>query len=117
MPEKRAPGQLQQCYVRIYAIVDAIPYGKVMTYGQIAELVADVCRGPVPAIQVGRAMAASEQYAPDLPWWRVIGRMDDSGVLRKRSLTLTQRDLLAREGVIADADGRYDLARYQHIPE
>ena len=98
------------CYARIYALVQAIPDGKVMTYGQLAALAADVCRGPVPAIQVGRALAASGRYAPDLPWWRVIGRAGRYGVLRKLQLSLQQRDLLAAEGVCADAEGRYDLA-------
>jgi len=114
---KDGPPPLLLCYERIYDIVRDIPPGQVMTYGQIAERVRDVCRGPVPAIVVGRAMAASGQYAPDIPWWRVIGREGDFGVLRKLRLSLLQRNQLADEGVLPDADGRYDLARYLHVPE
>jgi methylated-DNA-protein-cysteine methyltransferase-like protein len=101
---------------RIYDLVRAIPRGKVMTYGQIALLVAEVSRGPVPAIQVGRAMAASGHFAPDIPWWRVIGRGQGYGVLRNLRLSKLQRDLLAEEGIIADAEGRYDLAACLYQP-
>ncbi len=110
------PISLDEYYQRIYAIVREIPRGKVMTYGQIAGLVAEYRPDVVPAIQVGRAMAASARYAPDLPWWRVIGKAGRYGVLRKLGLTLTQRELLASEGVIADGEGRYDLSQYQHTP-
>ncbi|HOF87104.1 MAG TPA: MGMT family protein, partial [Armatimonadota bacterium] len=55
---------LLTCYHRIYAIVRDIPPGRVMTYGQIAQLVLESCTAPVPAITVGRAMAASGRYAP-----------------------------------------------------
>lgn len=109
--------QYMACYQRVYDIVRRIPYGNVMTYGQIAELARDVCTAPVPAIQVGRAMAASGRYAPDLPWWRVIGRASGSGVLRKLRLSKIQRDLLAEEGVVGDAEGRYDLSRCLYTPD
>jgi len=109
--------RLNACYQRIYDIVREIPYGKVMTYGQIANMVKHLCTGPVPAIQVGRAMAASGEYAPDIPWWRVIGREGDYGVLRKLRLSLEQRNLLAHEGITADPEGRYDLHEYLYSPE
>ena len=104
------------CFERIYAIVRQIPPGKVMTYGQIADMVRDVCTSPAPAIAVGRAMAASGRAAPDIPWWRVIGREGDFGVLRNLRLSLRQRQLLEAEDVMPDHDGRYDLARYRYIP-
>ncbi|MHB9132959.1 MAG: MGMT family protein [Armatimonadota bacterium] len=117
MPKGPSSWRLNACYQRIFDIVREIPHGKVMTYGQIAGMVTDVCASAVPAITVGRAMATSGHYAPDIPWWRVIGKMDDYGVLRKRSLVLVQHDLLLREGVIPDSEGRYDLAKYQYFPE
>jgi len=116
MKPKALSGKVMACYQRVYDIVAAIPHGKVMTYGQIARLAADGCAGPVPAIQVGRAMAASAFLAPDLPWWRVIGLEVTHGILRKRSLMLEQKHLLAREGIIADDAGRYDLRRYLYTP-
>ncbi|HEY3377022.1 MAG TPA: MGMT family protein [Armatimonadota bacterium] len=116
MAEHESPGYLP-CFLRVYEIVREIPVGKVMTYGQIATLVREVCRSPVPAVTVGRAMAASGQYAPDIPWWRVIGRVGHYGVLRKQRLSHEQQQLLAREGILSDADGRYDLSQYLYTPE
>ncbi len=115
MTNRPPSGRLNACYQRIYEIVREIPAGKVMTYGQVALLAFDLCPGPVPAITVGRAMAACGHTDPDLPWWRVIGRVGDYGVVRTRSL-LPQRDLLAREGVCPDTEGRYDLSRYLYEP-
>lgn len=107
---------MNACYQRIYEIVAAIPRGRVMTYGQIARLAGGVCLSPVPAIQVGRALAACGQFAPDLPWWRVIGQSGPYGLLRKQHARDQQRDLLAREGILPDAEERYDLARYRWEP-
>lgn len=46
-------------------VVDAIPEGYVMSYGDVAEFLA-LGRGPR---QVGRVMAV---YGGAVPWWRVI---------------------------------------------
>ena len=46
-------------------VVDSIPPGRVMSYGDIAQYLA-VGRGPR---QVGRVMAV---YGGAVPWWRVI---------------------------------------------
>ena len=45
-------------------VVDQIPEGRVMTYGDIAELL-----GRGGARGVGSVMA---KYGSDVPWWRVI---------------------------------------------
>jgi methylated-DNA-protein-cysteine methyltransferase-like protein len=109
-------GRWEACCRRIYELVRGIPRGKVMTYGQLAGLAAGVCDSAVPAIAVGRIMAGSGRLAPDLPWWRVIGSEGRRGVLRKRQERSVQRDLLADEGVIADAEGHYDLSAYLYLP-
>jgi methylated-DNA-protein-cysteine methyltransferase-like protein len=103
-----------ECFQRIYALVRQVPRGRVVTYGQVAAEVAHLCPSPVPAITVGRAMAASVREAPDIPWWRVIGRNGRVGVLRKLSLSHEQADLLAAEGILPDAEGRYELERYEY---
>lgn len=46
------------------AVVEAIPSGRVMTYGDVAAAI-----GSRAARAVGQAMA---YYGSDLPWWRVI---------------------------------------------
>ena len=48
----------------VLEVVDLIPEGKVMTYGDIAELL-----GRGGARGVGTVMA---RYGSDVPWWRVI---------------------------------------------
>jgi len=54
---------------RVLQVVESIPPGRVMSYGDIAEYVGE--GGPR---QVGRVMAL---YGGGVPWWRVI-RSDGS---------------------------------------
>lgn len=48
----------------VLAVTDLIPAGRVLTYGDVAELLE--CGGPR---QVGRALSRSTR---DVPWWRVL---------------------------------------------
>lgn len=88
---------------RIFEMVEAIPLGKVATYGQIGKLVGG-CSGRM----VGFALA-SLRFAGGrkVPWQRVINR------LGKISLTgpdaALQRALLEEESVRFDLDGAVDL--------
>lgn len=88
---------------RIFDMVEAIPSGKVATYGQIGKLVGG-CSGRM----VGFALA-SLRFAGGrkVPWQRVINR---SG---KISLTgpdaALQRALLEEEGVRFDVEDAVDL--------
>jgi methylated-DNA-protein-cysteine methyltransferase-like protein len=90
----------------IYAVVRAIPCGKVATYGQIAELA---------GIPSGHRVAArAMQRCPErLPWQRVVGKKD----LRRGQINIDdpehaalQRALLEGEGVVFDARGFISLA-------
>lgn len=81
-------------------VVDAIPRGKVMTYGDIAELVG----GGGPR-QVGRVMAL---WGGAVPWWRVL-RADGSPPQGHEAEALRQ---YRRERTPLRPDGRrVDLAR------
>ena len=88
---------------RIFDMVEAIPSGKVATYGQIGKLVGG-CSGRM----VGFALA-SLRFAGGrkVPWKRVINR------LGKISLTgpdaALQRALLEEEGVRFDVEDAVDL--------
>jgi alkylated DNA nucleotide flippase Atl1 len=56
---------LQDDFVsRVLAVVESIPPGKVMTYGDVAASF-----GSRAARAVGQVMA---YYGSDVPWWRVI---------------------------------------------
>jgi methylated-DNA-protein-cysteine methyltransferase related protein len=96
----------QHAYLRIYAMVRQIPYGRVATYGQIAELV-----GGVTARMVGYAMSALTE-GHDVPWQRVInfkGKISPHGMGLG---SLMQREILENEGVEFDTEGRVDFNRF-----
>ncbi|MFD1830029.1 MGMT family protein [Streptomyces desertarenae] len=57
-------GELPEYAERVLAVVERIPPGRVMTYGDIAEWLEE--GGPR---QVGRVMAL---YGGAVPWWRVV---------------------------------------------
>lgn len=91
----------------IYAVVRAIPRGKVATYGQVAELA---------GIPSGHRIAArAMRSCPEaLPWQRVVGKKD----ARRGQINIEdpdhaglQRALIEAEGVEFDAQGFIPLAR------
>jgi len=87
-------------------IIEHIPYGKVMTYGQIAA----VAGNPRAARQVSRILhSLSHKYG--LPWHRVINAQG------KISLThdagFTQKNLLICEGIEV-VGKQIDLKKHLH---
>lgn len=91
----------------IYAAVRLIPRGKVATYGQIAAVIGK----PRASRAVGRALRElPEELSHAVPWQRVInaaGRCSERGGF----MADRQRDRLAAEGVLIDANGKVDLRR------
>ncbi|MBA8822991.1 alkylated DNA nucleotide flippase Atl1 [Saccharopolyspora lacisalsi] len=85
---------------RVRSVVASIPPGRVLGYGDVAELAG--LRSPR---LVGRMLA---EDGADLPWYRVL-RSDGTtaGHLRQRQL-----ELLRTEGVLAD-NGRVDMRRHR----
>lgn len=59
-----APGQIGEFAERVLDVVDVIPPGRVMSYGDVAEYLGD--GGPR---QVGQVLA---QWGGGVAWWRVI---------------------------------------------
>lgn len=96
---------------RIYALVRAIPAGRVATYGQIAHLAGF----PRHARQVGYAMAALERA--DVPWHRVVNARGEISARTAGDGAREQRARLEHEGVAFDAGGRIDLRRWQWRPD
>lgn len=95
--------------LRVIDIIKSIPYGKVMTYGQIAAIAGN----PRSARQVSRILhSMSQKY--ELPWHRVInvrGRIS----LRDEGYLL-QKQLLVEEGVYFKADGSVDMIEHLFEP-
>jgi len=95
---------------RVFRIVRMIPKGRVMTYGQIAEILGE---GYTPRT-VGFVMHSSNDKTP---WHRVINAQ---GGCSTRGLVLPhdkQQRMLEAEGVSFNARGRCSLEKYVWIPE
>ena len=95
---------------RVLALVERIPAGRVMTYGQLATLAG----APGAARQVGYIMNGVAEST--LPWQRVINAQ---GAVSTDRLGFgdIQRGLLGTEGIVFDKAGRCDLKRLQWWPD
>jgi methylated-DNA-protein-cysteine methyltransferase-like protein len=96
---------------RVYEIVRRIPTGRVMTYGQIAEILGE---GYTPRT-VGFVMHAADEETT--PWQRVINSQGACSTGRVILPPDKQQRMLEAEGVVFDARGRCDLGRYRWTPE
>jgi methylated-DNA-protein-cysteine methyltransferase-like protein len=85
-------------FEQVYSVVEKIPYGKTISYGEIARLLGQ----PRSARVVGWAMRCCPEH---LPWQRVI--MAD-GSVTGGNYADTRRALLEAEGVPFLPDGRVD---------
>ena len=95
---------------RVWAVVCAIPSGRVATYKQVAALAH--IEGPSGARQVGYALAALSEGA-DVPWHRVVNVKGTISPRGGRDWSNEQYDRLALEGIEFDALGRIDLQRFE----
>lgn len=96
---------------RVYEIVNAIPAGKVMTYGQIAEILGE---GYTPRT-VGYTMHAAD--TENVPWQRVINSQGACSTGRITVPVNLQQQILESEGVSFNEKGRCDLNVYRWSPE
>lgn len=100
-------------YDKIYEVVRQIPYGRVATYGQVAEL----------ANLFGKARLvgyALYRVAPDadIPWHRVInakGEVSESPC--RYGSDYLQRSLLEQEGIVFNGQNKVALKDYLWRPE
>jgi methylated-DNA-protein-cysteine methyltransferase-like protein len=96
---------------RVYKVVAKIPYGKVTTYGDIAE----VCGIRSAARTVGWALNGAKDSG--LPCHRVVNRYGAlSGKHHFGAFNLME-DLLRSEGVEFDKDGCVIMEKYLWKPE
>ena len=107
-----SPPRQQDFNEKVWEQVKKVPQGKVVTYGQIAQMI------PLPEGMdfqyykafaprwVGGAMAACPE---DVPWHRVI---NSQGKISAKSEAQRQRQLLAEEGIVFVND-RVNLRVYQ----
>jgi methylated-DNA-protein-cysteine methyltransferase-like protein len=95
---------------RVYEIVRTIPRGRVMTYGQLAEILGE---GYTPRT-VGFVMHAS---GDPTPWHRVINAQGACSTGRVVLPHDKQQRMLEAEGVVFNERGRCDLEKYLWIPK
>jgi len=96
----------------VYALVAAVPRGRVVTYGQVARLLG----APRSARLVGWAMHGNP-HGPRVPCHRVVQQGGSLSPNYCPEDPGRQRRLLEREGVHFTLDGRVDMPRHQWWPE
>ena len=96
---------------RVYEIVNQIPVGRVMTYGQIAEILGE---GYTPRT-VGFVMHAADTQ--NVPWQRVINSQGACSTGRMTVPINLQQQILEAEGIKFNEKGRCDLNVYRWSPE
>ena len=100
----------QNFFDRVYKVVAKIPYGRVTTYGDIAE----ACGTRGAARTVGWAMNGCGR---DIPAHRVVNRVGAlTGKFHFGDPNLME-DLLRSEGIEFDNKGRVRLDRHLWIPK
>jgi methylated-DNA-protein-cysteine methyltransferase-like protein len=95
-----------EAYRRVWSTVQAIPAGRVASYGQIADLAGL----PRRARLVGRALKGLPEGG-DVPWHRVLLSSGRLAFARGTPGYREQRERLLAEGVLF-AGERVDLARF-----
>ncbi len=93
---------------RVLLIIQSIPEGKVMTYGQIAALAGNP-RGARQVVRVLHSMSRKHQ----LPWHRVINA---KGEIASADKMFSQKDRLSSEGILFTETGKIDLSLYRYEP-
>lgn len=106
--KSRAQPAADTPFARVWAIVARVPRGRVVTYGQVSDL---IDRRLTP-VGVGWAIRAAPEGT--IPWQRVVNAR--GGLSTEGESPGLQRALLEAEGVVFDAEGRLDLARVQWRP-
>lgn len=92
---------------RVYAVVAAIPPGRILSYGDVAAM-AGRPRAP-------RAVGGALSALPDdhgVPWWRVVSRTGRISTSSIHHTAQIQRALLQDEGVVFSAGARIDWDRF-----
>ena len=95
---------------KVYKVVEKIPYGKVTTYGDIAE----ACGTRAAARTVGWALNGAKESG--LPCHRVVNRFGAlTGRLHFGEISIME-DLLISEGIEFNEQGYVKIDKYLWVP-
>ncbi|MBE7701448.1 MGMT family protein [Oerskovia sp. Sa1BUA8] len=100
----------------VLTLVESIPPGRAMTYGLVAEIVAESLGRGGPR-QVGQVLATSDgdgPGGPGLPWWRVVNA---AGSPPAHHLGTALTNLRAEGCPLRPGGERVDLRRAVWFPE
>jgi methylated-DNA-protein-cysteine methyltransferase related protein len=99
----RKAAKASSVFARVHALVNAIPRGRVATYGELSERIG----GRLTPLGIGWALrGAGDRVA----WHRVINA--SGGISTRGESAALQRELLEAEGVRFGPSGRVDLSAY-----
>ncbi len=97
---------------KVIQIVNLIPVGKVMSYGQVALYVGM----PRAARQVGWILNGLDGNTP-IPWWRVVNNKGRISIKGSRYSANEQKELLEKEGIAINDDLTFDIDTYRFNPD
>ncbi len=114
MAQRRVHGDIQgdagSARDEVFALVRAIPRGRVMTYGQISQLMGS----RISPVAVGWML---HRCPDEVPWQRVVNASGGCSTDRLPDMPQgLQRAMLEGEGVEFRLDGTLDLDRYRWWP-
>jgi methylated-DNA-protein-cysteine methyltransferase related protein len=99
-------------YQIIYDVVRKIPVGKVLTYGQVAELAGLYGKARLAGYALFRV-----QLESDIPWQRVVNAKGEISYSEARcGGDYLQKTLLEQEGIEFKANNCIDLKKYRWQP-
>lgn len=96
-------------FERVYDVVRQVPAGRVVSYGQVAQLVGE----PRKARFVGFAMHSSPGMAGGVPCHRVVFKDGSLAPGFAFGGPGRQREMLEDEGVTFTPDGKVNMRAYQ----
>lgn len=94
---------------QVLKVVSTVPYGKVVSYGQVAWMVG----APRAAIQVGWIL---HEFGESSPWWRVINREGRISTTCEEHTALLQKKILEDEGIAVSKYLMIDFSKYRFRP-
>lgn len=96
-------------YSAIYSLARQIPFGRVTTYGKIAQQVGCNAR------TVGFALAALPENS-DVPWQRIINAQGKVSLRSDREGNILQQILSEKEGIQFHQSGKINLDKFLWNP-